>query len=250
MHFRSSIVITALAGIAAAGPIETRQLGLGGTGSTSKEFSQGGCKDILFAWARGSTEIGNMVRSPTHSTPPPISLTPPGHRRRPPNLRRPEEGLRRQRSSNRRHLLRSNPRHKRHPRRHRQRLQTTHAEHPNLHGAKMPRLHHRNRRLLPRRSRQPPRDRIPRRGRQRPNRRRRPLRRHPETTGQEPDPQLPRGQGQDHLSAWRRRLFGYADGAARASDVRGARGRGRAVLGAAGEECAGEGQGSECEARG
>ncbi|KAL1601013.1 hypothetical protein SLS59_005681 [Nothophoma quercina] len=60
MYFQSSILITALAGLAAAGPVEIRQLGLGGTGSTSKEFSQGGCRDILFAWARGSTEIGNM----------------------------------------------------------------------------------------------------------------------------------------------------------------------------------------------
>ncbi|KAJ4983800.1 cutinase precursor [Stagonosporopsis vannaccii] len=60
MHFQSSIVVAALASFAAAGPIETRQFGGGRTGSTSKEFSQGGCKDILFAWARGSTEIGNM----------------------------------------------------------------------------------------------------------------------------------------------------------------------------------------------
>ena len=63
MYFHRSILITALAGLAAAGPVEVRQLGLGGTGSTSKEFSQGGCRDILFAWARGSTEIGNMVRT-------------------------------------------------------------------------------------------------------------------------------------------------------------------------------------------
>ncbi|KAF1925477.1 carbohydrate esterase family 5 protein [Didymella exigua CBS 183.55] len=60
MYFQSSILITALAGLVAAGPIETRQLGVGETGTTSKEFSRGGCRDILFAWARGSTEIGNM----------------------------------------------------------------------------------------------------------------------------------------------------------------------------------------------
>ncbi|KAF2624225.1 carbohydrate esterase family 5 protein [Macroventuria anomochaeta] len=60
MYFQSSMLITALAGLAAASPLETRQFGLGGTGSTSNEFSQGGCRDILFAWARGSTEIGNM----------------------------------------------------------------------------------------------------------------------------------------------------------------------------------------------
>ncbi|KAF1360055.1 cutinase-domain-containing protein [Lizonia empirigonia] len=55
-----SVLLAALSGLAAAGPLEVRQLSLGGTGSTSKEFSQGGCKDILFAWARRSTEIGNM----------------------------------------------------------------------------------------------------------------------------------------------------------------------------------------------
>ncbi|KAG9205229.1 hypothetical protein G6514_008806 [Epicoccum nigrum] len=59
MLFQSSIFVAALAGLATANPIESRQL-LGGTGSTSKEFSTGGCKDVLFAWARGSTEIGNM----------------------------------------------------------------------------------------------------------------------------------------------------------------------------------------------
>lgn len=62
MYLQPSFIIAAIAGLAAAGPIETRQFGLGGTGTTSKEFSQGGCRDILFAWARGSTEIGNMVR--------------------------------------------------------------------------------------------------------------------------------------------------------------------------------------------
>lgn len=62
MYIQPSILLAALSGLAAAGHIEVRQLGLGGTGSTSKEFSQGGCKDILFVWARGSTEIGNMVR--------------------------------------------------------------------------------------------------------------------------------------------------------------------------------------------
>jgi cutinase len=58
--YTQSLLVSLLAGLAAAGPVEVRQL-LGGTGSTSKEFSRGGCKDVLFAWARGSTEIGNMV---------------------------------------------------------------------------------------------------------------------------------------------------------------------------------------------
>jgi cutinase len=54
--------VSILAGLATANPIEVRQL-IGGTGTTSNEFSQGGCRDILFAWARGSTEIGNMVHT-------------------------------------------------------------------------------------------------------------------------------------------------------------------------------------------
>ncbi|KAH8730384.1 cutinase-domain-containing protein [Phaeosphaeriaceae sp. PMI808] len=53
--YTQSILISLLAGLAAAGPVEVRQ-----TRTTSNEFSQGGCRDILFAWARGSTEIGNM----------------------------------------------------------------------------------------------------------------------------------------------------------------------------------------------
>ncbi|CAA9960113.1 Cutinase [Pyrenophora teres f. maculata] len=68
--YTKSILIAALAGLATASPIEVRQFGgfggfggiggIGGTGSSSSEFSQGGCRDILFAFARGSTEIGNM----------------------------------------------------------------------------------------------------------------------------------------------------------------------------------------------
>lgn len=58
--YSQTLIISLLAGLAAASPVEVRQL-LGGTGTSSNEFSQGGCRDILFAWARGSTEIGNMV---------------------------------------------------------------------------------------------------------------------------------------------------------------------------------------------
>ena len=63
--YAKSVLIAALAGFASASPIEveSRQLfggGIGGTGSSSSEFSRGGCKDVLFAFARGSTEIGNM----------------------------------------------------------------------------------------------------------------------------------------------------------------------------------------------
>ncbi|KAF2116883.1 cutinase-domain-containing protein [Lophiotrema nucula] len=54
MHM-NTILVAAFIGLAASAPIEKRQ-----TGTTSSEFSQGGCRDILFAWARGSTEPGNM----------------------------------------------------------------------------------------------------------------------------------------------------------------------------------------------
>ncbi|KAI8934961.1 hypothetical protein NX059_008627 [Plenodomus lindquistii] len=57
MHTKS-ILIVGLAALANASPLEVRQLGR--TGTTSNEFSRGGCRDILFAWARGSTEAGNM----------------------------------------------------------------------------------------------------------------------------------------------------------------------------------------------
>lgn len=37
-------------------------LGGGRVRSTANEFKDDGCNDIIFVWARGSTEIGNMVR--------------------------------------------------------------------------------------------------------------------------------------------------------------------------------------------
>ncbi|KAK2054403.1 cutinase [Colletotrichum caudatum] len=40
--------------------IEARQLGGGNVGITAKEFTQGGCKDVIMLFARGSTEVGNM----------------------------------------------------------------------------------------------------------------------------------------------------------------------------------------------
>lgn len=69
MKFSTSMAL--LAGTAAAMPatIDRRQFGLGGTGSTANELS-GACKQITFIFARGSTEIGNMVslsRIPTRT---------------------------------------------------------------------------------------------------------------------------------------------------------------------------------------
>lgn len=58
-------ILTLLAGIASAAPaaepsaLEARQLG-GTVGMIANEFTRGGCKPIIFIFARGSTETGNM----------------------------------------------------------------------------------------------------------------------------------------------------------------------------------------------
>ncbi|KAF2712569.1 carbohydrate esterase family 5 protein [Pleomassaria siparia CBS 279.74] len=57
--YTKSFIAALLFGLANSAAIEQRQ-----TRTTSKEFSEGGCADILFAFARGSTEIGNMVHIP------------------------------------------------------------------------------------------------------------------------------------------------------------------------------------------
>lgn len=46
------------AALVLAAPLDERQTQVG---STSSEFSRGGCKPIIFFFARGSTEAGNMV---------------------------------------------------------------------------------------------------------------------------------------------------------------------------------------------
>jgi cutinase len=51
--------LLSLAGLAAASPIDTRQLG-NIVGTSSNEFTEGGCRDIIMIFARGSTEIGNL----------------------------------------------------------------------------------------------------------------------------------------------------------------------------------------------
>jgi len=61
--YTKTFITLALAGLATASPVEKRQ-----TQTTSNEFSQGGCRDVLFAWARGSTEIGNMVTYSAHTS--------------------------------------------------------------------------------------------------------------------------------------------------------------------------------------
>jgi cutinase len=59
-----SLLIIALAALSVANPVpvavvEERQ---STTGITSNEFTRYGCRDVLFFFARGSTEVGNMVR--------------------------------------------------------------------------------------------------------------------------------------------------------------------------------------------
>ncbi|KAH9875389.1 hypothetical protein J1614_004881 [Plenodomus biglobosus] len=56
--YTTSLLIAGLASLADASPVEVRQIG--STGTTLNEFTEGGCRDIMFAWARGSTERGNM----------------------------------------------------------------------------------------------------------------------------------------------------------------------------------------------
>lgn len=64
-----SFMILALAALSVASPVpvavvEERTIVEGRqstTGITSNEFTQLGCRNILFFFARGSTEVGNMV---------------------------------------------------------------------------------------------------------------------------------------------------------------------------------------------
>lgn len=53
----------ALASVALAIPMDTKTSKRQSTGSTANDFKRNGCNDIIFIWARGSAEIGNMVRS-------------------------------------------------------------------------------------------------------------------------------------------------------------------------------------------
>lgn len=56
--------LLALASIAAALPLELQERQLDRTGITENEFSRSlTCGKVIFVWARGSTEVGNMVRS-------------------------------------------------------------------------------------------------------------------------------------------------------------------------------------------
>lgn len=63
-HFNmktQSLILSVLAGIATASPLALEVRQSTNVGITANEFTRGGCKDVIFFFARGSTEIGNMV---------------------------------------------------------------------------------------------------------------------------------------------------------------------------------------------
>jgi cutinase len=49
---------------APAAELEVRQT----VGTTENEFTRYGCRDVIFFFARGSTEVGNMVRYPIQTS--------------------------------------------------------------------------------------------------------------------------------------------------------------------------------------
>ncbi|PBP25205.1 hypothetical protein BUE80_DR003706 [Diplocarpon rosae] len=53
-----SLVITLLAGLVSSSPLESRQSRYVGVSAT--EYTQDGCKPVIFFFARGSTEVGNL----------------------------------------------------------------------------------------------------------------------------------------------------------------------------------------------
>lgn len=57
----SSLFLSASSTLASPIELSTRQLG---GSSTSNELQNGECQDVTFIFARGSTEIGNMVPLP------------------------------------------------------------------------------------------------------------------------------------------------------------------------------------------
>jgi hypothetical protein len=57
---KASIAALALVTLALASPLEIRQ----STGITENEYTRSGCRNVIFFFARGSTEVGNMVSVP------------------------------------------------------------------------------------------------------------------------------------------------------------------------------------------
>lgn len=53
-----------LAGLAAASPVDVGLSKRQFFGTTENELERGSCRDIIFIFARGSTEPGNMASTP------------------------------------------------------------------------------------------------------------------------------------------------------------------------------------------
>jgi hypothetical protein len=62
MKFSLSVAQVLLVGLAAAAPVELLERKTYGT--TSNEYTTGGCKGVILFFARGSTQEGNLVRFP------------------------------------------------------------------------------------------------------------------------------------------------------------------------------------------
>lgn len=56
-------VLSLLVSLAAAAPVEINVRQTADVAITENEFTIGGCRSIIFFFARGSTEVGNMVSS-------------------------------------------------------------------------------------------------------------------------------------------------------------------------------------------
>jgi cutinase len=54
-HFSLAVLLNVASVFAA--PLEARQ----STGITENEYTRSGCRQVIFFFARGSTEVGNMV---------------------------------------------------------------------------------------------------------------------------------------------------------------------------------------------
>ena len=57
----SAILVSLLAAVAAAAPVEIEERQSSNVGTTANEYTRYGCRKVIFFFARGSTEIGNMV---------------------------------------------------------------------------------------------------------------------------------------------------------------------------------------------
>ena len=86
---KSFLVAAVLPVLIAGNPvtIESRQ-----TGTTAKEFTQGGCAENIFIFSRGSTEPGNMACFPPSVLKPSL-MGIPGYNLWTPDFKRAEESV-------------------------------------------------------------------------------------------------------------------------------------------------------------